>query len=373
MMKAFHDTYRGRRVLVTGHTGFKGSWMAYWLSLLGAEVTGLSLDPEDDQPLFGRLGLAGRLAADQRVDVRDASGVERVVRNAAPDVVFHLAAQSLVRRSYDEPVGTFATNMMGVVNVLEAVRQIGRPCIVVVVSTDKCYENQNRLQGYSEVDRLGGHDPYSASKACAEIITASYRQSFFSSMPQIKLASARAGNVIGGGDWSKDRLVPDCIRALRSNEPIPVRNKTATRPWQHVLEPLSGYLWLAAAIASPKLLDRSDAGDFCEALNFGPNLASNRTVQQVVEELLTHTRGSWKDFSDPNAPHEAAKLSLAIDKAFHLLHWSPTWNFAESIGQTVEWYEADHAGKDLVELTRRQIEQYSAAAEAAGQTWARET
>jgi CDP-glucose 4,6-dehydratase len=372
-MNLFHDIYRGRRVLVTGHTGFKGSWMSYWLSQLGAEVTGLSLDPDVDQTLFGKLGLAERLTADHRVDVCDGRAVEQVVRDAAPDFVFHLAAQSLVRRSYEEPVGTFATNVMGVVNVLEAVRQAGRPCIVVVVSTDKCYENQNRLQGYSEIDRLGGHDPYSASKACAEIVTASYRQSFFASMPQIKLASARAGNVVGGGDWSKDRLVPDCIRALRGNEPIPVRHKTATRPWQHVLEPLSGYLWLAAAIASPEVLGRSNPADFCEAFNFGPNLSSNRTVQQVVDELLTHTRGSWTDFSDPNAPHEAAKLSLAIDKAFHMLHWSPTWNFAETIAHTVDWYESDHAGKDMVALTQRQIDQYSAAAGTAGQIWARET
>ena len=322
----------------------------------GAEVTGLSLEPDDDQPLFGRLRLSSRIAADHRVDVRDDRGVEHIVREAAPDFVFHLAAQSLVRRSYDEPVGTFGTNIMGVVNVLEAVRRAKRPCIVVVVSTDKCYENQNRLQGYSEVDRLGGHDPYSASKACAEIITASYRQSYFASMPQIKLASARAGNVVGGGDWSKDRLVPDCIRALRSNDPIPVRNRTATRPWQHVLEPLSGYMWLGAAMASPKLLDRTDAADLCSAFNFGPNLASNRTVQQVVEELLVHTRGTWKDFSDPNAPHEAAKLSLAIDKAFHLLQWSPTWDFEETIERTVDWYEADRTGTDVADLTRQQIE-----------------
>ena len=372
-MKLFHNIYRGRRVLLTGHTGFKGSWMAYWLTLLGAEVTGLSLDPDNDQLLFGKLGLAARLKADHRINVCDGAAVERVVRETAPDFVFHLAAQSLVRRSYEEPVGTFATNMLGVVHVLEAVRRSERPCIVVVVSTDKCYENQNRLQGYSEIDRLGGHDPYSASKACAEIATASYRQSFFTSMPQIKLASARAGNVVGGGDWSKDRLVPDCIRSLRRNEPIPVRNKTATRPWQHVLEPLSGYLWLAAAIASPTVLGRRDAADFCEAFNFGPNLASNRTVQEVVEEVLTHTHGSWKDFSDPHAPHEAAKLSLAIDKAFHLLKWSPTWNFSETIGQTVDWYEADHAGKEMIELTQRQIEDYCAAAEAAGQIWARES
>ena len=373
MMKTFHDIYRGRRVLVTGHTGFKGSWMSYWLSLLGAEVSGLALDPDEDQKLFEVLRLHDRLAADHRLNICDRAAVESAVGSAAPEFVFHLAAQSLVRRSYEEPVGTFAANVLGVVHVLEAVRKAAKPCIVVVVSTDKCYENQNRLQGYNELDRLGGHDPYSASKACAEIVTSSYRQSFFASMPQIKLASARAGNVVGGGDWSKDRIVPDCIRALRRNEPIPVRNKTATRPWQHVLEPLSGYLWLGAAISAPQLLHRSDPDEFCSAFNFGPNLASNRTVEQVVAELLKHTKGSWADCSDPNAPHEAAKLSLTIDKAFHLLDWSPTWSFGQTIAKTFEWYDAENAEKDTAEVTRRQIEEYCAAAAQAGQTWASKT
>lgn len=360
-------------MLVTGHTGFKGSWMTYWLSLLGANVSGLALDPDADQKLYDTFHLHDRLEGDYRIDVCDGPAVENAVQEAAPEFVFHLAAQSLVRRSYEEPVKTFASNVMGVVHVLEAVRRAGKPCIAVVVSTDKCYENQNRLQGYNELDRLGGHDPYSASKACAEIVTASYRQAFFASTPQIKLASARAGNVVGGGDWSKDRIVPDCIRALRRNEPIPVRNKTATRPWQHVLEPLSGYLWLAAAIHSPNLLQWDVAATFCEAFNFGPNLASNRTVQQVVQEVLTHSAGNWADCSDPNAPHEAAKLSLTIDKAHHLLDWSPTWNFGETIAKTVEWYTAEQAGKDVADVARRQIEEYCAAAERAGQTWARTT
>jgi CDP-glucose 4,6-dehydratase len=369
-MKAFHSMYRGRRVLLTGHTGFTGSWMGYWLSQLGAEVTGLALAPANDQPLFGQLNLPAHLAANYFTDVCDGSAVNRLVSEASPEFVFHLAALSLVRRSYDDPAGTFGTNVMGVVNVLEAVRRAGRPCVVVVVSTDKCYKNQNRLQGYSEVDRLGGHDPYSASKACAEIVTGSYRQSFFAAQSMVKLASARAGNVIGGGDWSKDRLVPDCIRALRSNEPILVRNKTATRPWQHVLEPLSGYLWLGMAIAAPHLLQR-DAAELCGPFNFGPNLTSNRTVEQVVEQMLLHTRGSWTDCSDPHAPHEAAKLSLAIDKAFHLLGWSPTWDFEETIEHTVEWYDAEQAGRDVEKLTMKQIEMYCLAANAAGQIWAR--
>jgi CDP-glucose 4,6-dehydratase len=362
--------YSGRRVLVTGHTGFKGSWLATWLALLDAHVAGLALDPSEDQRLFGALKLGDRLAADHRVDVGDRQAVARVVERERPEFVFHLAAQPLVRQSYAEPAKTFESNVLGVVHVLEAVRQSGRPCVVVVATTDKCYENRNTDDGYREEDRLGGRDPYSASKACAELVVASYRQSFFTDCEGVKLASGRSGNVVGGGDWSRDRIVPDCIRALRRGEPICVRNKSATRPWQHVLEPLSGYLWLAAAMERPELVEQAAVARLCEAFNFGPTVESNRTVAELVDELLAHMPGVWVDASDAAAPHEAGKLNLAIDKAERLLGWRPAWGFGETVRKTVAWYRAEEQGDDLTRTTEAQIQQYEAAARAANISWA---
>lgn len=368
------SVYRGKVVLLTGHTGFKGSWLAQWLTALGAQVVGFARDPLPHETLFDASGVAASLARDVRGDVADRSSLAALVAERRPDFVFHLAAQPLVRLSYQTPVETFATNVMGTANVLDAVRLSGHACQVVVITTDKCYENREWLHSYREEDAMGGHDPYSASKGCAELVVASYRNSFFGGhgdKPQhVQVASARAGNVIGGGDWAADRIIPDCFRALRAGESIPVRNKIATRPWQHVLEPLSGYLWLGAALARPDLLGRPDGAVFCTAVNFGPNLPSNRTVAQLVEELLKHVPGSWVDQSDPQAPHEASKLNLAIDKAFHLLEWQPVWDFEETVARTASWYVREAQGVPPATLCAEQIESYTRAAGAKGLRWA---
>jgi CDP-glucose 4,6-dehydratase len=369
---AFADTYRGKKVLVTGHTGFKGAWLAEWLTSLGAEVTGFSLPPPTKPSLFSQLDLSRRI---QHVegDVRDLAAVERVIGAAEPAFVFHLAAQPLVRLSYREPVETYATNVMGTVNVLEAVRRHGRPCALVAITTDKCYENREWVHGYREEDALGGHDPYSSSKGAAELVIAAYRRSFFSSPDSlVHLASARAGNVIGGGDWALDRIVPDCIRALQSGDAIPVRNKVATRPWQHVLEPLSGYLWLGAALGGtcPSAFP-APPKHYATAFNLGPALTSNRTVAELVAEILKHWPGRWEDKSDPKAVHEANLLNLATDKAFHFLQWQPVWDFAETIAQTISWYrEVDPAPETARAKSRSQIETFTRDARLRGLAWA---
>ena len=352
----FKSTFHNRSVFVTGHTGFKGSWLCHWLLRLGAKVHGYALDPQPHETLFDKLQLSSRIMSDVRGDVRDSPSLMTAIQQAEPDFVFHLAAQPLVRLSFEIPVDTFATNVMGTVHLLDALRQWNRPCSVVIVTTDKCYENREWLHAYREHDPMGGHDPYSASKGCAELVVSSYRNSFFGNEScakesPIKLASARAGNVIGGGDWALDRIIPDVFRAIFANQPVPVRNRTATRPWQHVLEPLSGYLTLAAA------LDRAD-GKYCQAFNFGPHLTSNQTVLDVVLETLQKTQGEWVDASDPNAVHEASRLNLAVDKAFHLLGWQPTWNFESTIQKTVDWYVGEHDGADAGQLTTDQIEDY---------------
>ena len=397
----FRNTYQGKRVLVTGHTGFKGSWLCEWLIALGADVTGFALPPATNPALFDQLGLSVRM---HHIigDVRDLQALRRVVEELRPEFVFHLAAQPLVRLSYEQPVETYATNVMGTVNVLEAIRLSRCACAVVVVTTDKCYENKEWLHSYREEDPLGGYDPYSSSKGAAELVIASYRRSYFSGLDSmVRLASARAGNVIGGGDWALDRIVPDCIRSLQRGEAIPVRNKIATRPWQHVLEPLSGYLWLGAqlAVASAVVqvsssrtrpehgigtdyLNESCSGNFnlqlkrlkalSSSFNFGPALSSNRTVAELVEEILKHWPGKWEDKSDQKAVHEAKLLNLATDKAHHLLGWSPAWNFSETIRQTVAWHRiANSAGVDFRSLTRGQIKDYAATARAAGVAWAK--
>jgi len=363
----FQDFYRGKRVFLTGHTGFKGSWLAEWLLILGAEVHGYALDPQPHELLFNQLGLASRLAGDTRADLADRPALAQALAKAQPDVVLHLAAQPLVRLSYEIPVETFATNVMGTAHVLDAVRVAGRPCTVVCITTDKCYENREWLHAYREEDAMGGHDPYSASKGAAELVIASYRQSFFPPSSGIRLASARAGNVIGGGDWALDRIVPDCIRALRRGEAIPVRNKIATRPWQHVLEPLGGYLHLAASLATEA--PHRSHGHLASAFNFGPNLTSNRTVAELVQELIRHTGGSWTDASDPAAVHEASKLNLTTDKAFHLLGWQPVWDFEQTLRATAEWYLGEDRGETPLDLTRNQIIAYRQAAIGKGVSW----
>jgi CDP-glucose 4,6-dehydratase len=355
-------------VLITGHTGFKGSWLSEWLFSLGAEVTGFALAPATSPALFEQLGLSARLRHTLG-DVRDLAEVRSVVEESKPDFVFHLAAQPLVRLSYDQPVATYATNVMGTVNVLEAVRQAGRPCVVVAITTDKCYENKEWVYSYREEDPMGGYDPYSSSKGAAELVISAYRRSYFSAPDSlVRVASARAGNVIGGGDWALDRIVPDCVRALQKGELIPVRNKVATRPWQHVLEPLSGYLWLGACLANPQL--SSFNSQLASGFNFGPALSSNRTVADLVQEILKHWPGRWDDKSDPKAVHEAKLLNLATDKAYHFLNWSPVWSFSETIAQTANWYlRADSAATSIRQLTAGQIQAYAQAAQALGLRW----
>lgn len=335
--------WNGRRVLLTGHTGFKGSWLALWLSELGARVTGVGLEPEGDPHLFHQLRLSERLSH-HIADIRDLDALQSIAAASDPEVVLHLAAQPLVRRSYRDPLGTWSTNVQGSLNVLEALRPLGHPCAVVMITTDKVYANQEWDYGYRENDRLGGHDPYSASKAAAEIAIASWRSSFCGSAahqtPQLSIATARAGNVIGGGDWAEDRIVPDAARALAAGQSIPVRRPGATRPWQHVLEPLSGYLLLAERLAQSA--GQPEPNPYADAFNFGPQLESNRPVRDLINEALLHWPGSWQDLSDPGDPHEAGRLHLQIDKAHHQLGWQPRWSFATTIDRTLGWYRAVH-------------------------------
>ena len=343
------EFWAGKRVLVTGHTGFKGSWLLLWLQELGAEVWAFAQEPEPEPNLFRLLAQArppGHGWHHQIGDLADLDALKALVKSAQPEVVLHLAAQPLVRRSYQDPLGTWTTNVMGSLHLLEALRPLQHPCAVVMVTTDKVYENREWAHGYREPDRLGGLDPYSASKAGAEIAISSWRASFCGSSPHqtphLRIATARAGNVIGGGDWAADRILPDAIRSLVRGEPIPVRNPGATRPWQHVIDPLAGYLRLAEALAQA-------ASPPCEAFNFGPPLASNRPVAELVATILNHWPGSWLDQSDPTAPHEATLLHLQIDKAHHRLGWQPQWDYATTIARTVAWYRAHHEGTPALE------------------------
>ena len=339
------DFWRGKKVLLTGHTGFKGSWLSLWLLELGAQVTGVALEPDQSPSLFEQLQLASRLQH-QPGDIRDPGLLKQVVEASQPDMVLHLAAQPLVRLSYAEPVATWETNVMGTIHLLEALRSLERPCTAVLITTDKVYRNNEWLYGYRENDHLGGHDPYSSSKAAAELAIASWRASFCGpgahQTRHLRVASARAGNVIGGGDWALDRIVPDAMRALGRGESIGVRNPSATRPWQHVLEPLGGYLRLAERLH--RAADNEDPS-LASAFNFGPQLEANRSVRELVEESLQHWPGEWVDRSDPASPHEASLLNLVIDKAHHLLNWDPRWPFATTIARTVNWYRRVHEGQ----------------------------
>ncbi|MBT5265915.1 MAG: CDP-glucose 4,6-dehydratase [Rhodospirillaceae bacterium] len=356
--RQFSGAYQGRKVLLTGHTGFKGSWLALWLDSLGADVTALALPPETTPNHWDLLGL-DLTGHDQ--DIRDASGVSRIVAEAAPDIVFHLAAQPLVRRSYRDPLETWSTNVMGTANVLEACRAAPSVRAIVSVTTDKCYQNQEWVWGYRENDRLGGHDPYSASKAAAELVSQSYRSAFFAADDGPLLATARAGNVIGGGDWSEDRLIPDLVRAMATGEDLEVRSPNATRPWQHVLESLSGYLLLGQ-----RLLDGDKAT--AEAWNFGPDSDGNRTVETV----LTTIRDNWPEVhwsqSAGEHPHEAGLLQLDCTKARQELGWRPVWSFEEGVAATAQWYRAWLEDECLT--SRDQLARFVAEAAAKGLVWA---
>lgn len=346
MTELFGGAYRGRRVLLTGHTGFKGSWLATWLQTLGAEVSGLALAPDTTPSHWELLQLD---MPDARVDIRDATAVAATLQAAAPEIVFHLAAQPLVRRSYREPLETWSSNVMGTAHVLDACRQAASVRAVVVVTTDKCYENQEWAWGYRESDRLGGHDPYSASKAAAELVVASYRAAFFHDDKAPLLASARAGNVIGGGDWSQDRLLPDAVRAIAAGRSLEIRSPGATRPWQHVLESLSGYLRLGERLL------RGDR-DMARAWNFGPDQSGNRSVQEV----LTTWQSQWPalrwHLTEQLQPHEATLLQLDSTLARQQLPWQPVWGFEAGLEATAQWYR-DYLENGNV-ATQAQIARY---------------
>ena len=344
--------------MLTGHTGFKGSWLALWLDSLGAETVGAALSPNTLPNHWDLLGLG---IGDHRLDIRDDQALARVVKDAEPEIVFHLAAQPLVRRSYRDPRETWSTNIIGTVNLLEACRQTKSVRAIVVVTSDKCYENQEHEQGYRETDRLGGHDPYSASKAAAELVAASYRKSFFHAPEAPLLATARAGNVIGGGDWSDDRLVPDLVRAIAAGTSVEIRSPLATRPWQHVLESLSGYLLLGQ-----KLLEGRH--EFADAFNFGPERNDHCTVSDVLTRLGKHwPELDWHVTSQLHR-HEAAFLYLDSAKARALLEWRPVWALDDALGATADWYSAYFASSDV--RSRSQLDAFVAKARASGIGWA---
>jgi CDP-glucose 4,6-dehydratase len=363
------ETYAGRSVFVTGHTGFKGAWLAEWLRTLGADVTGYAQDPPTQPNLFDAVALGERMRH-VVADVRHRDRLAAEVQAAQPAVIFHLAAQAVVRRAYAEPRETFETNVMGTVNVLEAARACPSVRAVVIVTSDKCYQNHESGDAFRETDPMGGRDPYSASKGCAELVTAAYRESFFADDARAAtaaVASVRAGNVIGGGDWAADRIIPDCVRALAAGEPIVVRNPDAVRPWQHVLEPLSGYLWLAALMLR-------DGPRYQGAWNFGPTDGDGaRSVRWVVERFLEEWgSGSWVTPADAGPqPHEAHALRLDSAKAHEQLDWSPAWDAQTAVRQTASWYReyyrAPAAARDLV---GRQLQAYENDARAQGLAWA---
>ena len=342
------DFWSGKRVLLTGHTGFKGSWLAFWLASRGARVTGYALAPATQPSLWELLQLAD--VGDLRADVRDLAAVSRAYQEVRPEVVLHVAAQSLVRSSYDDPVGTYATNVMGTVNVLEAARQSAGTRVVLVVTSDKCYENRETDEAYRETDAMGGRDPYSSSKGCAELVTAAYRSSFSAGKA---IASVRAGNVIGGGDWAVDRLLPDLVRAVVRGEAALIRNPAAVRPWQHVLEPLSGYLLLAERLWH-------DSESFAGGWNFGPPLEDAVAVQELADAFV-HAWGAparWQ--ADRGAhPHEARFLKLDAAKARNVLGWTPRLRLREAIAWTADWYKKQSSGASAKSLCLSQIEQYA--------------
>lgn len=362
LKRLFGGSYSGRRVLVTGHTGFKGSWLAMWLRAMGAHVAGLALDPDTDPAHWNLLGLDD--IADHRVDLRNADAVRHVLLKCQPEIVFHLAAQPLVRASYREPVATFDTNVMGLVNLFEAVRACASVRVLVNATTDKVYADHDGHSGYRETDPLGGHDPYSSSKACAELVSDCYRKSFFIHDDgrgfALRLATARAGNVIGGGDWAEDRLVPDLVRAGTSGMPLQIRNPAATRPWQHVLEPLSGYLLLG------QLLLGSEG--FAQAWNFGPGRDGELTVSELASRLGEGWPALRIEYDGLSHPHEAEILRLDCDKAKRQLAWRPAWDIAIALARTGAWYRAFHESGTV--LSRDDLAAYVEAARHDGLAWA---
>lgn len=352
----FNGTFEGRRVLVTGHTGFKGSWLSIWLHEMGAEVIGVGLDPYSDKDNYVLSGIGHRLKADLRADIRDGQKMKALFAEYQPEIVFHLAAQPLVRLSYEIPVETYETNVMGSINIMEAARVTDSVKVVVMITTDKCYENREQIWGYRENEPMGGYDPYSSSKGAAEIAINSWRRSFFNpadygTKHHVTIASVRAGNVVGGGDWAKDRIIPDCIRALEAGRPIEIRSPKAVRPWQHVLEPLSGYLLLASKMWA-------EPGRYGEGWNFGPRMESITPVWEVAR-LLTKFfgQGELKDVSDPHALHEANLLMLDISKARFQLGWEPRTDIVQCCQLTADWYKR-YQQEDVYALCVEQIQTF---------------
>ncbi len=357
MIDLFNAFYRGKRVLVTGHTGFKGSWLSIWLHELGAEVVGVAQAPFTERDNYVLSGIGKKIKADLRADIRDCERLKEIFREYQPEIVFHLAAQPLVRLSYDIPVETYETNVMGTIHVLEAIRATESVKVGVMITTDKCYENKEQIWGYRENEPMGGYDPYSSSKGAAEIAINSWRRSFFNpkdygTKHHVSISSVRAGNVIGGGDWALDRIIPDCIKALEANLPIEIRSPRAIRPWQHVLEPLSGYMLLAQ-----KMWD--EPTNYSEGWNFGPRTESITPVWDVAMEVVKeYGSGELKDLSDPNALHEAKLLMLDISKAKFQLGWEPRMNIHQCIALTIDWYKR-YQDMDVYELCVEQIRKYT--------------
>jgi len=339
--------WRGKKVLITGHTGFKGGWLSLWLQSLGAKVTGVSLDPPTEPSLYKQAKVAKGMVS-IREDIRNENEIRDIFQKYQPEIVFHLAAQPLVRYSYRKPVETYETNVMGTLHILEAIRNIDTVEAAVVITTDKCYENKEWVWGYRENDQIGGYDPYSSSKGAAELLIASYRNSY---LPNI--ASVRAGNVIGGGDWAKDRIIPDAIRAFQNRELLKVRNPYAIRPWQHVLEPLAGYIELAEQMTT------SDMNKYAQAWNFGPNEEDARSVEWIVQEISKQWDDDVKwDIDTKDHPHEANYLKLDCSKARTLLNWSPKWNLKEAINKIVEWHKVEQRGVGCRNISIKQVNEY---------------
>jgi CDP-glucose 4,6-dehydratase len=360
------STYNGKTVVITGHTGFKGAWLAAWLEQLGAKVFGIALEPPTQPSHFLAAKLGGGMT-DYRIDIRNGLALKEAIVAAQPDFVFHLAAQALVRRSYEDPIETWETNLFGTLHVLEALRNLDKSCAAVLITSDKCYDNVEWVWGYRETDQLGGPDPYSASKGAAELLIRSHIKSYFpEATSNVRIATARAGNVIGGGDWAEDRIVPDCVKAWSTDRVVELRNPHSTRPWQHVLEPLSGYLALADALAQ-----RSELHG--QPFNFGPQAQQNHSVLALVQQMAMHwDKVRWEDVSGVEAaPYESGLLKLNCDKALHYLHWHAVMGFEDTVQMTAEWYRAYYQKSVQIEdVSEEQIVAYTEIARKQGLDWA---
>ncbi len=360
------NAYKNKTVIITGHTGFKGSWLTAWLNYLGANVVGIALDPPTEPSHFLAIKLNSQIN-DLRIDIRDRRNLELAIVDAEPDFLFHLAAQPLVRSSYDHPIDTWNTNTMGTLHVLEAIRRVKKQCSAVIITSDKCYDNVEWVWGYRESDSLGGQDPYSASKGAAELAIRSHIKSYFPEPNgQIRIASARAGNVIGGGDWALDRIIPDCVKAWSSDDTVELRNPFFTRPWQHVLEPLSGYLTLAVALS-----ERAELHG--EPFNFGPKAQQNHSVLELVQKMAMYWKQvKWKDVSEfEDGPYESGLLKLNCDKALHYINWHAVMGFEDTVRMTAEWYRTYYQTPSaMADFTRKQIKDYTNMANQKGLPWA---